>query len=224
MNRFTLYSYWRSSCSYRVRIAAAAKGIDLTISPVNLLKGENHESEFIKHSPLGLLPALHDGEKNATIVESMAIMEYLEEAIQGGTKLLPTDPVDRATVRALAMMISCDIQPVQNLRVLKHDAIAPIKAEWGKEWITRGFVGLEAALTPVAGKYCFGDTFTIADCALVPQVYNANRFKVDMSAFPTISRVHAHLMEHDAVKAAHPDSQPDAPKEDDPPPAKKAKN
>ncbi|KAA0177433.1 hypothetical protein FNF27_01211 [Cafeteria roenbergensis] len=213
-----LYSYWRSTCSWRVRIALALKGIDYEYKAVHLLKdgGEQLKDEFAALNPMREVPALViDGN---TLTQSMSIIEYLEDTRPtAGVKLLPGSAAERAKVRAMAQMIGCDIQPVQNLRVLKRfmaefstqEEKDAKKLEWGKWVIETGFRGLEAALSTTAGKYACGDEVTLVDVLLVPQEYNAGRFGVDMSAFPTIARVCAAAKELPAFKAADPSEMPD---------------
>lgn len=219
-----LYSYWRSSCSYRVRIALALKGIPYKYEAVHLVKegGKQFSEDYQKLNPMKELPSLAiDG---AVLTQSTAIIEYLEET-RPQPALLPSDPKARAQVRAVCSIISNDIQPLGNLRVLKHvaslcedpSARDARKEDWARTYIGLGFSGLEKLLSGsegtgagTAGKYCVGDDVTMADCFLVPQVYNALRFKVDMAAYPTIARVHAALAEHPAFAAAHPSAQPDA--------------
>ncbi|XP_047481167.1 probable maleylacetoacetate isomerase 2 isoform X2 [Penaeus chinensis] len=203
-----LYSYFRSSCSWRVRIALAHKGVDYEYRAINLLKQEQVSDEYKKLNPLGQVPALIVNEN--TLTQSISILEYLEEAYPQ-KPLLPKDLFKRAKVREVCEIIGSGIQPLQNLSVLQK--IGETKMEWGHFYIQKGFVALEQVLAESAGKYCVGDEVTIADCCLIPQVYNANRFKVDMAAFPVISRVHDALMSLDAFKAAHPSQQPDCPED-----------
>nr|XP_027225770.1 probable maleylacetoacetate isomerase 2 isoform X2 [Penaeus vannamei] len=203
-----LYSYFRSSCSWRVRIALAHKGVDYEYRAINLLKQEQVSDEYKKLNPIGQVPALIVDEN--TLTQSISILEYLEEAFPQ-KPLLPKDLFKRAKVREVCEIIGSGIQPLQNLSVLQK--IGETKMEWGHFYIQKGFVALEQVLANSAGKYCVGDEVTIADCCLVPQVYNANRFKVDMAAFPVISRVHDALMSLDAFKAAHPSQQPDCPED-----------
>mmetsp|Transcript_19654 Transcript_19654/g.75413 ORF Transcript_19654/g.75413 Transcript_19654/m.75413 type:complete len:213 (+) Transcript_19654:22-660(+) len=203
-----LYSYWRSSCSWRVRIGLALKGVEYDYRAVHLLKdgGEQLQEEFAKLNPMKLLPAFVEG--GLVLSESLAILEYLEET-RPSPALLPPSAAERAQVRRLCQLIACDIQPLQNLKVLKAVG-AEKKMEWGKRWIKEGFEALEPLLAQSAGQYSFGDQVTLADLCLVPQVYNANRFAVDMAAFPTISRVAAACAELPAFAEAHPDRMPDA--------------
>lgn len=211
-----LHSYWRSSCSYRVRIVMAIKGIEYEYKAVSLLKGDHLTDDFAANvNSMKSLPALEiDGH---ILTASPAIIEYLEET-RPEPALLPATPYERCLARAIASDIGADIQPVQNLRVLRAvmgffdaaDEKTKQKLAWGKRWIASGFEAVEAKLAKCAGKYCVGDQLTIADAFLVPQVYNARRFKVDMTKFPTISRVTATLEALPAFKKAHPSAMPDA--------------
>eukprot|EP00053_Salpingoeca_punica_P020092 m.207671 g.207671 ORF g.207671 m.207671 type:complete len:215 (+) comp17792_c0_seq1:6298-6942(+) len=201
-----LYTYFRSSCSYRVRIALALKHIDYEQRAVNLLKGEQLSDSYRAVNPLGLVPSyVVDGN---VLSQSLAIIDYLDETVPS-PPLLPQNPLDRARVRAIAQTIACDIQPVQNLRVLKQ--MGDQKNEWGKKVITDGFKAVEVMLAQHAGKYCYGDSITLADICLMPQIHNAKRFEVDMTQFPTIQRVEAALEELPEFRAAHPFRQPDCP-------------
>ncbi|KAG7170260.1 probable maleylacetoacetate isomerase 2 isoform X2 [Homarus americanus] len=205
----TLYSYFRSSCSWRVRIALAHKGVDYDYKPIHLLKKEQVSDEFMKLNPMGQIPALIIN--NQTLTQSMSILEYLEEAYPQ-KPLLPKDLFTRAKVREVCEVISSGIQPLQNLSVLQKVGDEK-KMEWGHFYINKGFVALEQLLAGCAGKYSVGDEVTLADCCLVPQVYNANRFKVEMAQFPTIVRVHDALSNLEAFKAAEPTNQPDCPED-----------
>lgn len=182
--------------------------MDYEYRAINLLKQEQVSDEYKKLNPIGQVPALIVDEN--TLTQSISILEYLEEAFPQ-KPLLPKDLFKRAKVREVCEIIGSGIQPLQNLSVLQK--IGETKMEWGHFYIQKGFVALEQVLANSAGKYCVGDEVTIADCCLVPQVYNANRFKVDMAAFPVISRVHDALMSLDAFKAAHPSQQPDCPED-----------
>ncbi|KAI9146146.1 glutathione S-transferase [Paraphysoderma sedebokerense] len=209
----TLHTYYRSSCSWRVRIALNYKGISYTSKPVNLLKNEQKSEEYSKFNPNKVVPSLEiDGH---VLIQSIAIIEYLEET-RSEKALLPKDPHLRAIVRAIVNQIAADIQPVQNLRVLqRYSDEADKRAEWGKWVITEGFNALEKILAkysnPQSG-YCIGNEMTMADVCLVPQVYNANRFNVDMSKYPNIERIHKHLVTLKVVIDASPENQPDFPK------------
>eukprot|EP01013_Petalomonas_cantuscygni_P016482 TRINITY_DN33492_c0_g1_i1.p1 TRINITY_DN33492_c0_g1~~TRINITY_DN33492_c0_g1_i1.p1 ORF type:complete len:272 (-),score=63.20 TRINITY_DN33492_c0_g1_i1:249-1040(-) len=217
-NEFTLFSYWRSSASWRVRIALNLKGKSFDYVPVNLLKGEQRSDEHCARNPMCVVPALKtkrsSGDGDVVITQSLPIIEYLDTRIPEPPLLPPVDqPEDRATVRALAEMINSGVQPVQNLYVLKHvgellgdDAKGP----WAKWAITHGLAGFERAIAKTAGKYCFGDTVTLPDLCLVPQMFNARRFGVDLTQFPTATRVEAELVKLPAFEAAVPEKQPDA--------------
>jgi len=206
-----LYSYFRSSCSWRVRIALAMKGIDYEYKAVNLLKNEQSEDAYKQYNPQGCVPSLDIN--GHMMSQSLSIIEYLDE-VYPDTPLLPRDsPIKRADVRRLSLLIAADIQPVQNLRVLKKAAPVTDKMEWGHWAIENGFKALERSLDPTHGKYCYGDEVTVVDLCLVPQVFNANRFKVDMSQFPIINKIHEELVKLPAFQAAHPSKQPDCPED-----------
>ncbi|KVR43968.1 maleylacetoacetate isomerase [Burkholderia ubonensis] len=211
-----LYSYFRSSASYRVRIALHLKQLPFDYVPVHLLRdgGQQLKDEYRALSPDSLVPTLVDGD--AALQQSLAIVEYLDET-HPEPPLLPKAPLDRAYVRSIALQIACEIHPLNNLRVLKylkHMLQVPEEAknDWYRHWIEAGFATLEARLAndPRTGRLCFGDTPTLADICVVPQVFNANRFAIDTSRFPTIQRIHDYAMTLDAFKAAAPGVQPDA--------------
>jgi maleylacetoacetate isomerase len=215
-NELRLYSFWRSSAAYRVRIALNLKQLSYDILPVHLMRdgGEQHNAEFSVVNPQELIPVLMHG--NRILRQSMAIMEYLEETFPAPS-LLPSNARDSHRVRAISQMIACDIHPLNNLRVMQYlekefAATQTQKDAWMQHWINLGFDALEKVLAghPSTGSFCEGDMPTLADCFLVPQVYNAQRFKVDMAAFPTIVRIHEACCELDEFKQAHPSVQPDA--------------
>ncbi|PIE19271.1 MAG: maleylacetoacetate isomerase [Proteobacteria bacterium] len=222
---YALYAYFRSSASYRVRIALAYKGLAYAYRPVHLLEGGGQQlSEAYRAvNPLAELPALviegaGQGGADAILAQSVAILEYLEEVHPQPPLLPATGPLERARVRQLVESVNSSIQPVQNLKVMKklgadYGADRPAMFRWARYWVERGFEGLEALLTRTAGRYAFGDAVTLADVALVPQVYNARRFDCDMARFPTIARVSAAAEAIDAFVAAHPHRQPDTPPE-----------
>ena len=210
-----LYTYFRSSAAYRVRIALNLKGLSYDAVPVHLLKdgGQHLQDEYRKINPSGLVPSFQDD--RITLTQSMAIIEYLEE-IHPEPALLPKDAPGRGRVRELAQIIGCDIHPVNNLRVLnylvKHLGFSDqAKTEWYRHWVIEGFQSLEAHLArdPGAGPFCHGDHPTIADCYLVPQVFNAQRFNIDVAAYPNIDRINSLCIELPAFRAAHPSHQPD---------------
>ena len=212
-----LYSYWRSSAAYRVRIALNLKGLPYETEPVHLVRdgGEQHRPEYRNVNPQELVPVLIDGRR--VIRQSLAIIEYLDETYDGEMKLLPTTARDRARVRALALIVACDIHPLNNTRVMRFlenefDLSEEQRNRWMRRWIEEGFHGFEELIAghPSTGQFCEGDAPTIADICLVPQVYNARRFHIDMTPFPTIERIVAACLELDAFDAARPENQPDA--------------
>lgn len=206
-----LYSYWRSSCSWRVRIALAWKGLDYTYLPVNLLEGDQHSEEHRARNPMRQVPYLWDD--GFGLAQSMAILEYLEETVSEPA-LLPSDPRNRARARQLAEMINAGIQPLQNFAVLQMlEGFEVDKKAWSQSWIARGFAALEKIAEGTAGQYLVGDTVTFADLMLVPQMYNARRFGVVLDNYPTLVRVDAACAELPAFQASHPDAQPDAPQD-----------
>jgi maleylpyruvate isomerase len=211
-----LYSYFRSSASYRVRIALNVKNLPYEYVPVHLVRdgGEQLKPEYRAVNVDGIVPTLIDGHE--VMPQSLAIIEYLEET-HPEPPLLPKAPADRAYVRSLALQVACEIHPLNNLRVLKYlkhtlrvenDA----KDAWYRHWVDTGFATLEAHLASDArtGKLCFGDEPTLADACLIPQVFNAQRFNVDTSKYPTIQRIYDHAMQIDAFARAAPSVQPDA--------------
>lgn len=211
IQKYKLYGYWRSSCSWRLRAALLYKGIDFEYVPVNLLKGEHLEESYLKISPTGQVPTLQIGE-NLYLNDSIAILEFLEEN-HPEPSLLPKDPIQRAKVRAIVNSITSGIQPVQNLKVLKfvEEQYQGNKVQWAQTWIEKGFRATENLIAQSCGKYCVGDELTHADLALVPQVYNAKRFGVDIgSRFPNIFRVHNDLEKLDVFKKSDPSQQVDA--------------
>ncbi len=210
----TLYTYWRSSAAYRVRIALALKGLDATQIPVHLLKdgGQQRAEPYKALNPAQLVPTLqHDA---LTLNQSLAIIEYLD-AVYPQQPLLPEDPATAAVVRALALDIACDIHPLNNLRVLQYltSTLAVSeqqKTDWIQHWLRQGFAALEQRLALTAGQYCVGDQVTLADLCLVPQVYNALRFAVDLTPYPQIQKVYQHCLLLSAFSNAAPEQQPDA--------------
>jgi maleylacetoacetate isomerase len=209
-----LYGYWRSSAAYRVRIALNLKQIDCELISVHLVKdgGQQHAADYQELNPNELVPTLVDGDFKLN--QSMAILEYLEKKFPE-TPLLPAELQTQMTVRAIANDIACDIHPLNNLRVLQHlakelDQDDAGKAAWYRHWVEVGFNGLEKTLTQTHGQYCVGDQVTWADLCLVPQVYNAERFNVDMSAFPVISKIAKNCRALPAFHAASPEQQADA--------------
>ncbi len=207
-----LYSYFRSSAAYRVRIALQLKGLTPDIIPIHLVKGEQNSSDYLELNPQGLVPALQD--KGQLLTQSLAIIEYLDE-VYPDVPLLPNTAADRAIVRAMASTIACEIHPLNNLRVLKYltntfHVNEEQKLAWYAHWIQEGFRALEAQLQKYAGEFCFGDKPTLADCCLVPQVFNAKRFDVDLSSYRAIHRVTDNCLKLEAFIKADPSNQPDA--------------
>ena len=211
-----LYTYFRSSAAYRVRIALNLKGLAYDAAPVHLLRngGEQLSDAYRAINPAMLLPTLEDD--GNTIGQSLAIIEYLEET-HPHTPLLPGDPASRARVRALALTVAADTHPLGNLRVLKHlkgemGVSEEAKLAWQQHWLRTGMATLEALLADDqrTGRYCHGDTPTMADCCLVPQVFGALRFGVDVTPYPTIMRIHAACGELAPFQRAHPSQQPDS--------------
>ncbi|MCZ6622467.1 MAG: maleylacetoacetate isomerase [Deltaproteobacteria bacterium] len=211
-----LYTFFRSSASYRVRIALNLKGLDYEQLPIHLRRGggEQWSSEYKAINPQGLVPTLEDGGRS--IPQSLAIIEYLEERYPE-PPLLPGDPAGRATVRGMALTIACEIHPLQNLRVLNY-LKNELKHEeedvnrWARHWITIGLLALEQMVTevPKRGKFCFGDAPSLADVVLIPQLYNARRFGCDLSGIPSLVQIDANCGALPAFSKAAPENQPDA--------------
>ena len=211
-----LYDYFRSSASYRVRIGLQLKGLAYDAVSVHLVRdgGEQLKPGYRAINPTGLVPVLKDGD--ATITQSMAILEYLDET-HAASPLMPANALGRARVRSLALMIACDIHPLNNLRVLRYlvkDAglTEDAKNAWYVHWVQEGLAALEAhlAASDDTGRFCHGETPTLADCFLVPQVFNAVRFGMDITPYPTIVRIDEACRALPAFQAAHPSQQPGA--------------
>ncbi|WP_269532126.1 maleylacetoacetate isomerase [Chitinimonas sp. BJYL2] len=211
----TLYTYFRSSAAWRARIAMAIKGLDYTAVPVHLLKdgGQQHSADYHAVNPQGLIPALVDD--GATVSQSLAICEYLEERYPQ-PPLLPADLLARTQARSLAYAIACDIHPINNLRVLQYlkgtlGVSQESADDWYRHWIAVGFAGIEAELARLGSlRFCVGDAVSLADICLVPQVFNARRFKLDLTPYPHIVAIDAHLMTLPAFADTQPAKQPDA--------------
>lgn len=213
MSSVTLYSYFRSSSSFRVRIALNLKEIEYEIKPIHLLKegGEQRKDDFKNLNPMAEVPCLlHDGKY---LAQSMAIIEYIDMAFAGHA-LFPPIPTDAAKVRQICEIINSGIQPIQNLKVLQKiekdfGASEEVKNKWAHYWIQEGFVALEKTLEPVAGVYSHKNKLSAADCFVIPQVFNAKRFNVDMNQFPTIQKIFDSCMNIPAFVKASPENQPD---------------
>ena len=208
-----LYSYFRSSAAFRVRIALALKGLPYETAGVHLQRGEQRDDAYAAVSPSGLVPTLVDGD--AVLGQSLAILEYLEET-HPEPPLLPADPLGRARVRAIALDIACDIHPIDNLRVLRYlvkdlGVAEADKDRWYQHWVEVGLEAVERRLQGAGtGRFCHGDRPTIADCTLVPQIFNAQRFGCRLDHVPTVMRLFEACMALDAFQAAEPSRQPDA--------------
>lgn len=207
-----LFNYWRSSSSYRVRLALHFKGLPFEYVAVSLLKGEQHAPAHRARNPAGSVPVLEVEENGqpAFISQSVAIFEYLEERFPD-RPLLPKSLAARGQVRALSELVNSGIQPFHNLSTLNHlKALGVDEKKWAAHWIDQGLAGLEQLAAKHAGTFLFGDTFTWADCCLVPQLFGARRFGGNVDAFPLLVRVEQACLALPHVKAAHPDAQPDA--------------
>lgn len=212
-----LYDYFRSSAAFRVRIALNIKGLNVDQESVHLRRKDQSSPAYLAVNPQGLVPALVDDD-GTVVTQSLAIIEYLDETRLDTPRLMPGDAAGRARVRAISDAIACDIHPLNNLRVLRHigqvfDADEATRNEaWYKHWIAEGMGGLEGMLAGSAetGKFCHGDTPTMADCCLIPQIYNAERFGCDMSGYPTAMRINATCLALEAFQKAMPEVQPDA--------------
>jgi maleylpyruvate isomerase len=212
--RLALYSYWRSSSAWRVRIGLALKGLEYETRPVDLRAGLQFSPEHRARNPMAQVPVLEVEEAGRVhhLAQSMAILEWLEERFPSAP-LLPGDPYARARVRMLAEHVNAGIQPFQNQAPQKwlHRRQPGLEKEWVAHWVGEGLAALEAAVAAGAGRFCHGDAPTLADCYLVPQLYGARRFGVDVAAFPTLLRVERACADLAAFARAAPGAQPDAP-------------
>lgn len=213
--RLTLYGYWRSSSSWRVRIALAWKRLAYEYVAVHLLKegGEQHQRAFRALNPMEQVPVLgvREGSRSLHLRQSLAIIEYLEERWPA-PPLLPSERGERAQARALAELVNSGIQPLQNLGVLQHvrDALGGDERAWAAHWVGRGLEALEQAVRESAGTYCVGDAVSYADLCLIPQLYSARRFGVEVDAYPTLTAIEARCATLDAFREAHAERQSDA--------------
>jgi maleylpyruvate isomerase len=207
-----LHGYWRSGTSYRTRIALEIKGVPYEQAPVDLRAGAQKSDAYVALNPQGLVPALET--PDGVLTQSSAILEWLEERYSD-PPLLPRAAGDRAIVRAMAMAVACDIHPLNNLRVLKYlnhplEHEQPAIDAWIAHWIAAGFAALESLIARHGGRFAFGDSLTLADCHLVPQVYAAERYSVDCSPYPRLIESTWRAMAEEPVRRAHPQLQPDA--------------
>ncbi len=209
-----LYTFFRSSTSFRLRIAFAYKGIAYEPRFVSLPKMEHHAPDYLAKNPQHLVPAMVD-EAGRVFTQSMAMIEYLDD-IYPEPALMPKDPVEKWYVRAVSQIIGCEMHPLNNVRVLKYlkaqgMEAAKVDGEWYSHWVAEGFRSLEAFLVGEkrTGRFCLGAQFTMADVCLVPQVFNAQRYNCDLSAYPTVMRVFEAGAELDAVRKVEPSTQPD---------------
>jgi maleylacetoacetate isomerase len=216
-----LYNYFRSSAAYRVRIALHLKGMEWEHVGVHLVKREQRSPEYLSLNPAGLVPALIDDD-GAVLTQSLAIMEFLDDLRPRKARLLPTAPTAKAYVRALSLSLACDVHPLNNVRVLNYltaelNVTQAQKDAWIAHWITTGLEAFEKTLAKhkaansdlAPGMFCLGDAATMADCVLVPQVFSARRFNVDVTKFPLIEAIDAHCAKLDAFAMAHPSKQLD---------------
>ena len=208
---FTLYSAWRATAPYRVRIGLALKGVPYDYSPLDLVRGDQRSPQYAQVNRQGLTPALDIGEM--VLTQSLAILEWLEEQYPD-PPILPKAALDRQVVRTMALIIACDIHPLNNTRIgRKLNKMGIDQAgilEWTQGWIKDGFDALEPMVERYGQGFAFGKTPTIADCCLIPQVYSANRYEVDLTPYPSIRAAAERAAEHPAFQAAHPNKQPDA--------------
>jgi maleylpyruvate isomerase len=207
-----LHGYWRSGASYRVRIALNLKGLAFDNAAHDLRKGEQKAADYVALNPQGMVPALQHGD--LVLTQSPAILEWLEET-HPEPALLPKGANERATVRAMAALIGCDIHPLNNLRVLKairseFNADQAAVDAWAAQWIAPGFDALEALVARHGAGWSLGDAPTLVDCYLIPQMYSARRFNMDLSPWPRLLAVEQTALAHPAFASAHPDLQPDA--------------
>ena len=207
----TLYDYFRSSASFRVRIALNLKGLEYNAIPIHLLNngGEQNSESYLQVNPQGLVPSLLDG--NRVLTQSLAIIEYLDE-MHATPALLPSSPYEKALARAFALTIAADVHPLNNLRVLKYltqtlEISEEQKNHWYQHWIAKGLSALEMQLKTqqLSGTFCFGNTPTLADICLAPQLYNARRFACPLDDYPTLVRIDANCQQHPAFIHAWPE-------------------
>ena len=207
-----LYSYFRSSCSYRVRIALYFKNIPFIYQPIHLVKsgGEQNQDDFKKINPFSQIPCLEHNDK--ILFQSLPILLYLED-LYPQPALLPQDPFLKSEILSVCEVINSFTQPLQNLRVLQflEKNFKADKKKWSHHWIQKGFISLESFLKTKSKQFCFGNDLTLADLFLIPQIYNAKRFELDMKDFPTLSQIEKNCLNLESFQKALPENQPDAP-------------
>jgi maleylacetoacetate isomerase len=208
-----LYSYFRSSAAYRVRIALAWKGLAPELAAVHLVRGEQQQEAYRRKNPQGLVPAL-ELDDGTVLTQSLAILEYLEET-HPEPPLLPRAPLERARVRSLALVVACEVHPLNNVRVLAYltatvGASEEQKLAWYRHWVGLGLEALEARVAGASGRFCHGDAPTLADVCLMPQLYNARRFGCDLTGVPTLVRIEEECLALPAFDRSRPETQPDA--------------
>jgi maleylacetoacetate isomerase/maleylpyruvate isomerase len=210
---WTLHSAWRATAPYRVRIGLALKGVAYDYAPLDLIAGQQREPAYRAVNPQGLTPALDLGD-GTVLAQSLAILEWLEET-HPQPPILPAAPLDRAMVRRMAQIVACDIHPLNNTRVgrklvggMGHSQDELL--DWMRGWMREGFDALEPLVAAHGGGFAFGETPTIADCCLVPQVYSARRYDLDVAPWPALAAASARAEQHPAFQAGHPNRQPDA--------------
>lgn len=208
-----LFTFFASSGAYRVRIALALKNLDVEMMTVNLTKGEHRTEKYGVINPMHAIPSLIDNHGNI-LTQSLAIIEYLDELYPAESPLMPSTPLERARVRAISQAMAGDIAPLNNLQIRKYikEQFRADEKTWIQHWTKQGLTSLEAMLanSAMTGRFCHGDTPTMADCVLVPQLFHARRFECDLSPYPTLLRIDAHCAQLPAFTAAHPSRQPDA--------------
>ena len=203
-----LHGYWRSSSTWRVRIVLDEKGIEYEPVPVNLLHGSHSEPEYLARNPMGQVPAL-ELDDGRMLTQSVAILEYLEQ-VHPSPPMLPAEAVERARVRAMVEIVNSGVQPLQNLAVLKAlDTLGADRKQWSTRWIDKGLAVLES-MASEHGPWLVGSGPTFAEACLIPQLYNARRFGMDVAQYPRLHRCEAACMERPAFQSSHPDQQPDA--------------
>lgn len=199
----TLYHYWRSSCSWRVRWSLEYKNIAYKSKHLNLLKKEHKSYDFLRQNPLGLVPCLKIG-KSFYLNESMAILEWLEEAFNK-KKLLPENIEEKSLIREASYLITSTLQPLQNLQTIQHlSKEKDTQKKWARYWILLGLEAFEKKIRPYSGSYCFGDSLSFADLCLIPQVYNAHRFEIDMTEFSLLQKIYESSLRLNSCIMSHP--------------------